>query len=313
MSTPRTVEQATPLLEWLFATWPEAKRNTVRGWLKNRQVMVNGRVVSQFDHALRPDDAVTIGSQPQTAPGTRLPGGILIRYEDDALLVVEKPAGLRSIATEAESDATAYAQLTEHVRRGNPRSRERVWIVHRLDQETSGLMVFARNEEVKRLLQENWDAVEKKYRAVVEGAPPKESGVLDSHLDESDRFRVRATSESPFTRRAVTRYRVEKHAPVPRPSAESGRGAAATPAEGRKFAGRTLVELTLETGRRHQIRVQLAEVGCPIVGDERYGAPGDPIKRVALHACSLRFTHPVTKEKMRFVSPLPGEFGRLMK
>jgi 23S rRNA pseudouridine1911/1915/1917 synthase len=174
-------------------------------------------------------------------------------------------------------------------------------------------MVFARNEEVKRLLQENWDAVEKKYRAVVEGAPPKESGVLDSHLDESDRFRVRATSESPFTRRAVTRYRVEKHAPVPRPSAESGRGAAATPAEGRKFAGRTLVELTLETGRRHQIRVQLAEVGCPIVGDERYGAPGDPIKRVALHACSLRFTHPVTKEKMRFVSPLPGEFGRLMK
>jgi 23S rRNA pseudouridine1911/1915/1917 synthase len=91
MSTPRTVEQATPLLEWLFATWPEAKRNTVRGWLKNRQVMVNGRVVSQFDHALRPDDAVTIGSQPQTAPGTRLPGGILIRYEDDALLVVEKP------------------------------------------------------------------------------------------------------------------------------------------------------------------------------------------------------------------------------
>lgn len=289
MPTPRTVEQATPLLAWLFAAWPDAKRNTVRDWLKGRYVEVNGQVISQFDHALQPGDVVAIRSQPQTAPDTRLPGGILIRYEDDAVLVIEKPADLRSIASEAESEATAYAHLTEHVRRGNSRSRERVWIVHRLDQETSGLMVFARREAVQRTLQDNWEAVEKKYRAVVEGAPPQDSGVLDSFLDESDRFRVRVAPESPTTRRALTRYRVEK-----------------------RGVKTSLVELTLQTGRRHQIRVQLAAEGCPIVGDKRYGAKTDPVKRVALHAASLRFAHPVTKIEMRFISPLPGEFGRLM-
>lgn len=290
MAAPRPVEQPTPLLAWLFAAWPDAKRNTVRDWLKSRHVAVNGQVVSQFDHLLQPGDQVTIRNQPLAAPNTRLAGGILIRHEDDTVLVIEKPPGLRSIASEAEVDATAYAQLTEHVRRGNPRSRERVWIVHRLDQETSGLMVFARNEEAKKLLQDNWDAVEKKYRAVVEGAPPKEAGVFDSNLDESDRFRVRVAPESPFTRRAITRYRVEKRGPK-----------------------LSLVELTLETGRRHQIRVQLGAAGCPIVGDKRYGAQTDPIKRVALHACALRFSHPVTKKEMQFISPLPGDFGRLMK
>jgi 23S rRNA pseudouridine1911/1915/1917 synthase len=287
----RPVDKPAALLAWLFAAWPEAKRNTVREWLRDRRVEVNGRIVSQFDHELKPGDAVTIRSQPQTAPDTRLAGGILIRHEDDAVIVIEKPPGLRSIATEAEADATAYAQLTAHVRRGNPRSRERVWIVHRLDQETSGLMIFARTEAAKRALQENWDAAEKKYRAVVEGAPPRESGVLISHLDESDRFRVRIAPESPATRRAVTHYRVEK--------------------KGAK--DHTLVELTLETGRRHQIRVQLGQAGCPIVGDKRYGAKTDPIKRVALHASELRFKHPVAGGEMRFISPLPGEFGRLTK
>jgi 23S rRNA pseudouridine1911/1915/1917 synthase len=286
----RTADRPGLLLEWLFAAWPDAKRNTVRDWLRGRRVAVNGRVISQFDHELQAGDVVEIRTQPLAAPDTRLAGGILIRHEDDAVIVIEKPEGLRSIASEAESDATAYAQLTEHVRRGNPRGRERVWIVHRLDQETSGLMVFARTEGAKVALQENWDAVEKKYRAVVEGAPPQEAGVLVSHLDEADRFRVRVAPESPATRRAVTHYRVEK-----------------------RHGDRSLLELTLETGRRHQIRVQLGEIGCPIVGDKRYGARTNPVKRVALHASELRFRHPVSGKEMRFVSPLPGEFGRLMK
>jgi 23S rRNA pseudouridine1911/1915/1917 synthase len=290
MASPRTVEQAAPLLAWLFAAWPEAKRNTVRGWLSDRRVAVNGQIVSQFDHALQPGDAVLIQAEPSTAPDTRIAGGILLRHEDDAVIVIEKPAGLRSIASEAEQDATAYALLTSHVRRGNPRSRERVWIVHRLDQETSGLMVFARTEAAKRVLQENWQAAKKFYRAVVEGAPPRESGVLDSYLDESDRFRVRVAPEGPETRRAVTRYRIEQRTPT------SAR-----------------LELELETGRRHQIRVQLGAAGCPIVGDKRYGAQTDPVRRVALHASELRFPHPVTKQPMRFISPLPGEFGVLMK
>ena len=288
MSRERRVELAGPLLASLFAAWPEAKRNTVRGWLAERRVAVNGQVISQFDHHVQIGDTIDIRSESSTAPDNRIAGGILVRHEDDAVIVIEKPVGLRSIASEAERDETAYALLTTHVRRGNPRGRERVWIVHRLDQETSGLMVFARTEPAKQALQENWETAVKKYRAVVEGAPPGESGVLVSHLDESDRFRVRVAPEGPDTRRAVTRYHIEK-----------------------RGTNCALLELELETGRRHQIRVQLGAAGCPIVGDKRYGAQTNPIKRVALHAGELRFPHPVTKKEMRFVSPLPGEFGRL--
>jgi 23S rRNA pseudouridine1911/1915/1917 synthase len=196
---------------------------------------------------------------------------------------------LLSIATDEGEGRTAYAILTDHVRGGNRQSRARVWIVHRLDRETSGLMVFAKNEAAKRALQDNWDAAEKKYLAVVEGAPPRESGVLESQLDESDVAKVRVVAEGPSTRRAVTHYRVKK-----------------------KGGATTLLELTLETGRRHQIRVQLAEAGCPIVGDKRYGARTNPVRRVALHAARLSFPHPVTGEAMRFESVLPGEVGRAM-
>ena len=142
-------------------------------------------------------------------------------------------------------------------------------------------MIFAKNEPAKIALQEGWDAVEKKYLAVVEGAPPGDAGAgkFDSHLDESNPLKVYpAKGEGPETRHAITRYRVTK-----------------------KGQATTLVELTLETGRRHQIRVQLAEAGCPIVGDKKYGAQTNPIKRIALHATSLRFVHPVTREEMRFV------------
>jgi 23S rRNA pseudouridine1911/1915/1917 synthase len=287
MSNTRTVAESSQLLAYLFAAWPEAKRKQVRTWLKMGAVSVNGRGVTKFDHALRPGDQVAILPKGIAAPETVLAGGLRIRHEDEAILVIEKPAGLLSIATDEGGERTAYAILTDHVRGGNRQSRARVWIVHRLDRETSGLMVFAKSETAKRALQENWDAAEKKYLAVVEGAPPHESGVLESQLDESDVAKVRVVAEGPGAREARTRYRVKK-----------------------KGCATTLLELTLETGRRHQIRVQLAEAGCPIVGDKRYGAGTNPVRRVALHAARLTFPHPVTGEAMRFESVLPGELGR---
>jgi 23S rRNA pseudouridine1911/1915/1917 synthase len=223
------------------------------------------------------------------APETKLASGIRIRHEDEDIIVIEKPAGLLSIASLSEEQKTAYAFLTNHVRQGNPRGRERVWVVHRLDRETSGLMIFAKNEPAKIALQDAWDTVEKKYLAVVEGAFSDQAGKFDSHLDESNPLKVYAAEQGPETRHALTRYRVTK-----------------------KGKTTTLVELTLETGRRHQIRVQLAEAGCPIVGDKKYGAQTNPIKRIALHASTLRFMHPVVKKEMRFDSPLPGDLGRLV-
>jgi len=289
MSPSRTVAEPAELLPYLFASWPEAKKKLVRTWLKAGSVMVNGQVITQFDHRLREGDVVAIRPKGFAAPRTALTGGIRIQHEDGAILVIEKPAGLLSIASPSEQERTAYALLTDHVRRGNRQSRERVWIVHRLDRETSGLMIIAKTESAKEALQTGWDAVEKKYFAVVEGLPPAEAGTLDSHLDESDDFKVRVVKESSRTRHAVTHYRTVK-----------------------KGKSTTLLELTLETGRRHQIRVQLVEAGCPIVGDGRYGAKTDPVRRLALHASKLRFPHPVTGVEMRFESPLPGDLGTLV-
>jgi 23S rRNA pseudouridine1911/1915/1917 synthase len=291
MPPTRTVAKPSELLAYLFEAWPETKKKQVRAWLKFGSVAVNGKVITQFDHALKPGDSVLIRPKGMAAPETKLAGGIRIRHEDADLIVIEKPAGLLSIASPSEEAKTAYAFLTDHVRMGNPRGRERVWVVHRLDRETSGLMIFAKNEPAKVALQEGWDAVEKKYLAVVEDAPPGDAGAgkFDSHLDESNPLKVYPAKEGPETRHAVTHYRVTKR--------------------GRTT---TLVELTLETGRRHQIRAQLAEAGCPIVGDKKYGARTNPIKRIALHATSLRFLHPVTRREMRFDSPLPGDLGRLV-
>ncbi len=290
MPTPRTVTNASELLAWLFEAWPETKKKQVREWLKFGKVAVNGRVVTQFDHSLRPGDEVVIHSKGVAAPETKIPGGLRVRHEDADIIVIEKPSGLLSIASAAEDQKTAYALLTTHVRRGNVRGRERVWIVHRLDRETSGLMVFAKNEPAKTALQKNWDAAEKRYLAVVEGAPRQDAGKFESHLDESNPLKVYPAEEGPETRHAITHYRVTK-----------------------KGLGTTLVELTLETGRRHQIRVQLAEAGCPIVGDKKYGAQTNPIKRIALHATSLRFVHPQTLREMRFESALPGDIGSIIK
>ena len=289
MSKTRTVENPDQLLPYLFASWPEAKRKQVRTWLKFQAVTVNGRPVSQFIHPLVRGDIVAIRADRFAIPKTVLPSGIKICFEDASIIVIDKPANLLSIATETEQEKTAYFQLTEYLRRGNEMSRDRVWIVHRLDRETSGLMVFAKSPQAKAALQTGWEKAVKRYEAVVEGKLKSESGVLASDLDESHPLRVYSAPPSESTRHAVTHYRVLA-----------------------RREWRTLVELTLETGRRHQIRVQLADAGCPIVGDEKYGAKSDPAKRLGLHACGLRFPHPETGREMKFESPTPKDLLRLV-
>lgn len=289
MPKPFTVQEPAELLAQCFAAWPETKKTQVRTWLKFQAITVNGRPVSQFNHPLVPGDVISVRTDRFAAPKTALPSGLKIFFEDAHLLVVEKPTDLLSIASEAESERTAYRLLTDYVRRGKPHGRERVWIVHRLDRETSGLMVFAKTAQAKEILQSHWDEFEKRYEAVVEGRLETPTGTLESDLDETNPFKVRSARASSATRHAVTHFRVLAH----------GRG-------------RSLVELTLETGRRHQIRVQLSDAGCPIVGDKKYGATSDPARRLGLHACFLRFSHPVTRREITFTSPLPKELARLV-
>ena len=289
MPKPSTVSAPAELLAYLFAAWPQEKKKQIRTWLKFQSVTVNGRPISQFNHPLKKGDVVSVRTDRFAVPKTKLGAGMKVFFEDAHIIVIHKPSGLLSIASEAEPEKTAYFQLTEYLRLGNPRARERVWIVHRLDRETSGLMVFAKTPEAKEILQKGWDQAEKRYEAVVEGKLPAEKGTFESDLNETNPFKVFSSPPTEFTRHAVTHYRVLA-----------------------KSTWRSLVELTLETGRRHQIRVHLKDAGCPIVGDEKYGAKSDPAKRLGLHACMLEFPHPVTREELRFESPLPKELARLV-
>lgn len=290
MARPFFVIEPGQLQDFLLGAIPGIKRTKVKQWLKYGAVLVNGEKQMRHDHPLVAGDAVEVRSEAETRAAEVLPASLKVIHEDESLLVIDKPADLLSIASVAERENTAFALLTSYVRVGNPRSPERVWIVHRLDRETSGLMVFARTEPAKTALQRHWDDVEKRYLAVVEGQPREDAGVLESHLDERNPHHVFSVRPSEHTRLAVTRFRVlQRQAKV------------------------SLVELTLVTGRRHQIRVQLRELGCPVIGDQKYGAQTDPAKRLGLHACYLRFAHPETDEEMEFHSPLPRALARILK
>jgi 23S rRNA pseudouridine1911/1915/1917 synthase len=289
MPTSQIVERPAELLAYLFANRPEVKRAKLRQWLKHGSIHVNGRSITRFDHALQIGDVVSICTKKEVLANALLPPALKVLFEDLSLVVIVKPERLLSMASEMERHKTAYAFLTNYVRCDNPRSDARVWIVHRLDREASGLMVFATTEAAKRALQSHWYEADKRYLAVVEGHPPADHGVLTSHLDESSPFKVYSAQPSERTRHAVTNYRVMK-----------------------RNATHTLIELKLETGRRNQIRVPLADAECPIVGDRKYGARTNPARRLGLHASSLQFKHPSSGELLRFVSPLPRKLAGLM-
>ncbi len=284
-----TVQQPTELLSFLFACHSEVKRTKVRQWLKHGSVQVNGRAVTRSNHSLQTGDVVAIRDKGEVRAEHLLPPGMRLLFEDASLIVIDKPEGMLSMASATQRDKTAYTFLTHYVRGGNPQSRERVWIVHRLDRETSGLMVFAKTETAKRTLQANWHAAAKRYLAIVEGQPPADCGVLESYLDESNPLKVYSAPQSDRTRLAVTRYRVVKRALT-----------------------RTLIEVIPETGRRNQIRVHLADAACPIVGDKKYGARSNPARRLGLHATALQFPHPLSGQLVACESPLPPILLRLL-
>ncbi len=261
----------------------------MRHWLAHGSIQVNGQSVTRSKHPLQIGDVVAIRAQAEVRGKRLWPPGMEVVFEDASLIVIEKPEHLLSMASATQRDRTAYTLLTDYVRRGKSRSPERVWIVHRLDRETSGLMVFAKTEAAQCALQTHWDKTEKRYLAVVEGHPPADHGVLTSHLDESGPFKVYSAPPSERTRHAVTPYRVVK-----------------------RIATRALVELTPTTGRRNQLRVHLADAACPIVGDRKYGARTDPAKRLGLHAGALHFEHPRSGEPLWFDSPLPRDLARLL-
>jgi RluA family pseudouridine synthase len=218
-----------------------------------------------------------------------LPKNLKILYEDKDLLVVDKPAGLLSVATKTNKTRTVYYFLTDYVRKGYSKSRNRLFTVHRLDQWTSGVLVFAKSEEIKLRLQAQWKETKKKYLAVVHGRLPKKEGVITSYLAENKAFVVYSTPDPAKGKLSRTAYKVLK---------ETGRF--------------SLLEVGLLTGRKNQIRVHLADKGHPVVGDRKYGKAGDKFRRLALHSKSISFKHPSTGEQMTFESKVPAYFHNLL-
>jgi tRNA pseudouridine32 synthase/23S rRNA pseudouridine746 synthase/23S rRNA pseudouridine1911/1915/1917 synthase len=227
--------------------------------------------------------------------GRPLSRGLEILYEDDDIIVVDKPAGLLTVATPTEKTRNTHYILTDYVRKGCVKSRNRVFTVHRLDQWTSGVLIFAKSEKVKMHLQEQWPQTEKKYLAIVHGRLKQKEGIISSYLAENKAYVVYSTTDASKGKLAHTAYKVLK---------ETGQ-----PAE----SGFSLLEVGLPTGRKNQIRVHLADKGHPIVGDRKYGKADDGCKRLALHAKSISFKHPTTGKQMTFESKPPSYFNNLMK
>jgi 23S rRNA pseudouridine1911/1915/1917 synthase len=270
------------LLEKLAALYPEASGRSRKQWLEYGRVRVNGTVVRRGDEVIAVTDRVELGGPPPPP----FPSALRRVFEDDDLIVIDKPAGLLTIATESEREKTAYRLLAAYVA-GQP--RRRLFIVHRLDRETSGLLVFAKSPAAKRALQSQFEArtVERRYIAVVEGRLAEPSGVLKNRLTVDGGLRVRPTRRRDQGKEAITSYRV---------------------IEQRKTT--SVVDLSLTTGRRGQIRAQLAALGHPVVGDESYGSRFNPLRRVCLHATRLSFLSP-SNRRVTFESPPPSSFARV--
>jgi 23S rRNA pseudouridine1911/1915/1917 synthase len=274
------------LKERLAAQYQGASGRTIKQWLEAGRVQVNGRVVRRGDVEIVSGDQVRLGGTPPPP----FPSQLRLVHEDAHVVVVDKPAGLLTIATTKERDWTAYRLVADYLaaRPETRHPRHPVFVVHRLDRETSGLLVFAKSPEVKAALQKQFAqrSVERVYVAVVEGRVRDDTGTLRHRLHEDRGLRVQV-GRGGVGRDAVTHYRVLV------------RGAATT-----------RLEIRLETGRRGQIRAQLAELGHPIVGDTAYGSPRDPLRRVCLHATRLGFLD-VERGAVRFESTVPPGFTKL--
>ena len=254
--------------------------------LSQGRVSVNGKPCAVASHKIRAGDVIEIGAR--RAPA-KLAGGLAILYEDSDIFIVHKPAGLLTVATLDERERTAYAYLRQYLKEHNP--RQRLFIVHRLDKFVSGVLVFAKSEKVKSILQGVFSRhdIQRKYWAIVEGVVDKDQGTIRSHLAEDRSLRMHSTDDKRKGKSAVTHFRVLK-----------------------RFPNFTALEVTLETGRKNQIRVHLSEMGHPIVGDRAYGSTQNSLGRLGLHAFYLGFAHPVSGAPLTFQTDPPPEFRRYL-
>lgn len=283
-STYFLVKESTDLMTFLLSKMGGMKRNAVKTLLSHRQVMVNDKIVTLFSELLKEGDRIEVksgrGNIELTHPKLK------ILFEDDYIIVVEKKEGLLTVITGTKHETTAFSILKNHVQKSLPSNR--IYTVHRLDRETSGILVFAKSREIQLRLQENWHRVVtgRIYVALVEGKVEKQKDTIKSWLTEHpDSLKVHASPVDDGGQLAVTHYRCIK-----------------------SNDDYSLLELELETGRKNQIRVHMKSIGHPIAGDKKYGCRTNPLGRLALHARLLEFYHPVSEQKVCYQTSIPTKF-----
>jgi len=282
MSDKLQVNEASSLLPFLNARLPEWSRSKIKQRLQTGCVSVNGLSVTQHNFALAVGDLVEVGATAKVMSSSTAQLEIL--YSDRDLVAINKPAGLLSVATANETQQHALAILRKQLSR---RGQEiKLWPVHRIDRDTSGVLLFATSREMREAVMANWDKAEKFYAAIVVGCPNPAEGTIDQplRLDEVE-YRMHV-GEHPDAKPAITHYKTE-----------------------RTVGERALLQVKLETGRQHQIRAHMAWLGYPVVGDQRYGTAG---LRMGLHALRLTIAHPKTKKVLNFEAPAPADFLALM-
>lgn len=277
------VTEPNELMKFLISELPGKSRNNIKSLLAHGQILLEQEIVSQYNHLLEAGQEVIVNLA--RAEDVSHLQGLKILFEDAYIIVVEKPAGLLSVSSDTEKEQTAHSVLSAHLKRANPKSR--VFVVHRLDRETSGVMMFAKSQEIQRSLQDDWKKVvlERSYIVVVEGIVTKEQDTITSWLKQSKTLKVYSCPTPNDGQKAVTQYKRMK--------------------QSKKYS---MLEARLETGRKNQIRVHMQDIGHSIIGDKKYGATTNPIKRLGLHARVLAFKHPINGEEVHIETEIPKGF-----
>jgi 23S rRNA pseudouridine1911/1915/1917 synthase len=275
-----TINKSQTLLEFLIEQHPDSPRTRIKKLLQGGTVRVNNKPTTLHSFQLKPGDTVDFSQRAGIATKASLPFPVL--YEDQYVIVIDKPAGINTSSVDGSSSIQwIISEFLKNLSKGIIRT----YVVHRLDKEVSGVLILAKSETAMDAIKDKWDETEKHYFAFVEGIPEKPEGTIKSWLTEDKAMKMHSVTKTANAKLAITHYKII-----------------------RTINNYTLLDIQTETGRKNQIRVHLSDIGCPIVGDRKYGASTDFIRRVRLHACSISFPHPVTGELITVESPMPGEF-----
>ena len=283
------VKQQCELLEFLLITFKDQSRNSVKSLLGSHRVSIDGAPVTQFNFKLYPGDTVIISSNPiRKKTRSNLP----IIFEDNDLIVINKPSKLLSVPSDNEKGSTAFRMVNDYLQQKDKHNR--AFIVHRLDEDTSGVLMFAKNDKMARALTDcdNWNNLVKKrgYYAIVEGTLDKKEGTIRSYLKKNSQNMMYSSKKKGDGQLAITNYKIIE---------ENGQY--------------SLADVDIKTGRKNQIRVHFGDLGHFIIGDDKYGEPSNPIKRLGLHAYELDIIHPFNNKLLKFKAPMPKEFLSLFK